>query len=69
MPRHRARDEFAEPAPLNPLIERPGNRATSCVLPGADHSFHVPARAALNQSQVNGLMLDALTGWVDASIL
>jgi uncharacterized protein len=64
-----ARDEFAEPALLNPLIERLGSRATLCVLPGADHSFHVPARAPLNQSQINGLMLDAVTAWVDASIL
>jgi predicted alpha/beta-hydrolase family hydrolase len=63
-----ARDEFAEPALLHPLIERLGGRATLCLLPDADHSFHVPARAALNQGQINGRMLDALTAWVEATI-
>jgi predicted alpha/beta-hydrolase family hydrolase len=63
-----ARDEFAEPALLNPLIERLGSRATLCLLPDADHSFHVPARAALTQSQINGRMLDAIAAWIDASI-
>jgi predicted alpha/beta-hydrolase family hydrolase len=64
-----ARDEFAEAALLNPLIERLGSRATLCVLPGADHSFRVPVRATLTQGQINGLMLDVLTAWVDASIV
>lgn len=64
-----ARDEFAEPAVRNPLLERLGGRATLCLLPGADHSFHVPARGALTMSQINGLMLEALTAWVDASIV
>ncbi len=64
-----ARDEFAEAALLNPLIGRLGSRATLCLLPGADHSFHVPARGALTQGQINGLMLEALTAWVDASIV
>lgn len=63
-----ARDEFAEPALLHPLIERLGGRATLCLLPDADHSFHVPARAALTQGQINGRMLDALTAWIEASI-
>lgn len=63
-----ARDEFAEPALLNALIERLGSRATLCLLPDADHSFHVPARAAVTQSNINARMLDALDAWVDASI-
>jgi hypothetical protein len=62
-----ARDEFAEPALLHPLIERLGSRATLCLLPDADHSFHVPARAAVTQSKINGLMLDAFTAWVEAT--
>ena len=63
-----ARDEFAEAALLHPLIERLGSRAALCLLPDADHSFHVPARAALTQSQINGRMLDALIAWIGASV-
>jgi predicted alpha/beta-hydrolase family hydrolase len=63
-----ARDEFAEPALLHPLIERLGARATLCLMPDADHSFHVPARAAVTQSKINSLMMDALAAWIDACI-
>lgn len=50
------------------LLERLGSRATLCLLPDADHSFHVPARAALTQAQINGSMLDALIAWIEACI-
>jgi hypothetical protein len=63
-----ARDEFAEAALLNPLIKRLGDLATLCLLPDADHSFHVPARSTYSGSQVNEDMLNALTSWVDAVI-
>jgi hypothetical protein len=63
-----ARDEFAEAAFLNPLIKRLGALATLCLLPDADHSFHVPARSTYSGSQVNDEMLNALRSWVDAVI-
>jgi hypothetical protein len=58
-----ARDAYAESRLLNPLIERLGLRATLCLLPEADHSFHVPARGALSAGQINEAMLDALVNW------
>ena len=61
-----ARDEFAQASLLNPLITRLGSLATLCVLPDADHSFHVPARSTLSSSQINDRMLDALTSFSDA---
>jgi predicted alpha/beta-hydrolase family hydrolase len=60
-----ARDEFAQPALLNPVISRLGVLATLRVLPDADHSFRVPARGHTTHDQINDEMLDALTGWVD----
>jgi predicted alpha/beta-hydrolase family hydrolase len=62
------RDEFAQSALLLPLIARLGTLATLCVLPDADHSFHVPARSALSAGQINDRMLDALTDWTGAVI-
>jgi uncharacterized protein len=61
-----SRDEFAQASLLNPLITRLGSLATLCVLPDADHSFHVPARSTLTGSQINDRMLDALTSFIDA---
>ncbi|MDB6098815.1 MAG: uncharacterized protein QOK23_2065 [Gammaproteobacteria bacterium] len=60
-----ARDEFAQPALLNPVISRLGDFATLRVLPTADHSFRVPARSHLTQEQINDEMLDALASWVE----
>jgi predicted alpha/beta-hydrolase family hydrolase len=60
-----ARDEFAQPTLLNPVISRLGVLATLRVLPDADHSFRVPARGRTTHDQINDEMLDALTGWVD----
>jgi uncharacterized protein len=63
-----ARDTFAEPALLNPLVQRLGSRATLCLLRDADHSFHVPARSSVNDGQINAEMLAALANWVEAVI-
>ncbi len=57
------RDAYAEPSLLNPLMQRLGDRATLCLLQDADHSFHVPARSAVNASQTNEVMLKALVTW------
>jgi predicted alpha/beta-hydrolase family hydrolase len=61
-----ARDEFATPALLNPLLKRLGSRATLCLLRNADHSFHVPARSGVTDDQINAEMLAALANWVEA---
>ena len=58
-----ARDAYAEPSLLNPLIQRLGDRAKLCLLQDADHSFHVPARSTVSASQTNEAMLDALVRW------
>jgi uncharacterized protein len=61
-----ARDEFAQGSLLNPLIARLGTLATMCVLPDADHSFHVPARSTFTAAQINERLLSALSEWTDA---
>jgi hypothetical protein len=61
-----ARDVFAEPELLNPLITMLGDRATLLLLPDADHSFHVPARSSFTDSQINDDMINALAGWMGA---
>jgi predicted alpha/beta-hydrolase family hydrolase len=61
-----ARDEFAQASLLGPLITRLGALATLCILPDADHSFHVPARSTFTDSQINADMLNALASWVAA---
>ena len=62
-----ARDTFAEPALLNPLVKRLGSRATLFVLRDADHSFHVPARSGVTVAEINAEMLAALTNWLGAA--
>lgn len=61
-----ARDVYAEPELLNPLITLLGDRATLLLLPTADHSFHVPARSGFTDSQINDDMINALAGWIGA---
>jgi uncharacterized protein len=59
-----ARDTFAEPDLLNPLITTLSDRATLVLLPDADHSFQVPKRSSHTTAQINDDMLAALTGWM-----
>lgn len=61
-----ARDVFAEPQLLNPLITLLADRATLMLLPEADHSFHVPARSTFTDSQINDDMINGLAGWIGA---
>jgi predicted alpha/beta-hydrolase family hydrolase len=61
-----ARDLYAEPELLNPLITLLGERATLLLLPNADHSFHVPARSGFTDAQINDDMINALAGWIGA---
>jgi predicted alpha/beta-hydrolase family hydrolase len=62
------RDQLADLQVLRPLVERLGARATLKVFAGADHSFHVPARAARNDAEVRAEMLDTLAAWIDTII-
>jgi predicted alpha/beta-hydrolase family hydrolase len=61
-----ARDLYAEPELLNPLITLLAERATLVLLPDADHSFHVPARSSFTNNQINDDMIEALAGWIGA---
>jgi uncharacterized protein len=59
------RDALADLALLQPLAAQLGSRATLRLLQDADHSFRVPARTGRTGSQVEGEMLDALSGWMN----
>ena len=60
------RDELADLALLQPLVERLGARATLALFDDADHSFHVPARSGRKDAQVLADVLDAATRWMSA---
>ncbi len=61
------RDELADLALLQPLIERLGARATLAQFDAADHSFHVPARSGRNDAEVLQQLLDVLAQWIAAT--
>jgi uncharacterized protein len=61
------RDELADLELLKATIEGLGERATLEVFEHADHSFHVPARSGLTDTQVREALLDAMTRWMAAS--
>ena len=61
-----ARDLYAEPELLNPLITLLARSGNFILLPDADHSFHVPARSRFTDSQINDDMIDGLAGWIGA---
>ncbi len=58
------RDDFADLALLEPLCKQLGSRATLKLIPDADHSFHVPARAGRTDHEVRAALLDALADWI-----
>jgi predicted alpha/beta-hydrolase family hydrolase len=62
------RDEFADAALLQAVIERLGPLATLETIEQADHSFHVPARSGRNDAQVLSDMLDRLARWIERVI-
>ena len=59
------RDEFADLALLEPLVERLAARATLRLFEDADHSFHVPARTGRTDAQVIAALADALANWME----
>lgn len=58
------RDEFAQLDLLQPLIEQLGAHTTLKLFPGANHSFHVPARSAHNDSEIRTELLAMMTDWM-----
>ncbi len=62
-----ARDDFADPSLLGPLIQRLGKQATLRLFDEADHSFHVPKRTGRKDVDVLGEMLDLLADWLDTT--
>jgi len=57
------KDKLAELSLLEPLVKGLGKRATLCVLPFADHSFHVPARSGHTDPEILATALDAFAKW------
>jgi predicted alpha/beta-hydrolase family hydrolase len=57
------RDTLATLDQLEPVCATLGAGATLKLFEDADHSFHVPARSGVKDSQVLGEMLDALAMW------
>jgi len=60
------RDALADTQLLVPLVQR--LCAALTLLPGADHSFHVPVRSGRTDAQVLGEALDRLTAWCQAVV-
>ncbi len=58
------RDKLAELDLLNPVIDRLGAMATLQPIEGADHSFHVPARAGRSDHAAMIEILDAVAAWI-----
>lgn len=62
------RDQLADLQLLQPLVRKLGARAALKLFQDADHSFHVPARTGRKDSEIMAEMLDALAGWIEASL-
>ena len=62
------RDELAERALLQGVVERLQPRATLRLFDGADHSFHVRARSGRNDAAVMSELLDGATAWITATM-
>ncbi len=58
------RDELAYLDLLRPVIAALGERATLRIIPGADHSFRLPARAGRPPAQVNAELARQVLEWL-----
>ena len=58
------RDALADPALIKQVAGAIGPRATLETFPGADHSFHVPARSGRTGEQVRTRVLDVIADWI-----
>jgi predicted alpha/beta-hydrolase family hydrolase len=59
------RDELADLALLRPVVTQLGTRASLRLFDGADHAFHVPARAGRNDAELRAEMADSVATWID----
>ena len=57
------RDELADLALLQPVVDSLGSRATLALFDDADHAFHVRARSGRTDAQTLEAMLDAMARW------
>jgi predicted alpha/beta-hydrolase family hydrolase len=62
------RDELADLSLLQPLVERLGPRATLKLIPGANHSYKVPARTGRSEAQITSELVEALDDWIGTVI-
>ena len=58
------RDALAEPALIERVVRRLGERATLETFAEADHSFHVPAKTGRKDPEVLAELLDKLAAWM-----
>ena len=58
------RDALAEPDLMTQVVAWLGPAATLTMIPGADHSFHVPARTGRTDAQVMAGLCDAMANWM-----
>ena len=63
-----SRDKLADLGLLQPLMARLGKRASLRLVPDADHSFRVPARAGRTDADAQREMLDMLAAWIGSVI-
>lgn len=58
------RDDLAESALLQQVVERLGNSATLHWIDGADHSYHVRASEGVKDWQIRTALADKLSDWM-----
>jgi len=63
-----SRDQLALLDQIEPVCKALGARATLVIVPGADHSFHLPARTGRKDKDVRAEVLDRLAAWIDGVI-
>jgi uncharacterized protein len=59
-----SRDALADHVLIVQVAEELGDSARLLMLPGADHSFHVPARSGHTDAGVRAILLDAAVDWM-----
>jgi predicted alpha/beta-hydrolase family hydrolase len=59
------RDKLAEPALLRQVCKRLRSRATSCLIEGADHGFHVPVRSGRTDQDVVAEIVLCIAQWAE----
>ncbi|MCA1430373.1 MULTISPECIES: alpha/beta family hydrolase [Bradyrhizobium] len=60
------RDELADLAHIEPVIERLGRKATLHEVAGGDHSFAVLKKSGRSNDEALNEVLDTLAAWIDA---